>query len=347
MKKSGILSAALVVALALLPLFCAPSQRASRLTFPHKPHVKGEEMECSECHKDVAKATAPGNFLPQEKVCLGCHSKQKANCAFCHAGSAKPAAVVRPRLRGISFSHKNHNQREKENCARCHGDIGSATGPKVVTRDERRNLCMSCHKKDYRRINCAGCHADFVETKSKPFDMFSHRGNFFARHGSAARTDSEVCSHCHTQSFCTDCHSRMAPGIPSIMRSDEMHRLTPHRGDVMITHGLEARADPGRCWGCHTQDKCTDCHSRKRVGARGLLGLGPHPGGWMRKGSGEFHGTSARRDVVSCAACHDRGPDTNCIACHRVGGSGGSPHPPGWSSRLDKGSSHMCTWCHR
>jgi len=60
----------------------------------------------------------------------------------------------------------------------------------------------------------------------------------------------------------------------------------------------------------------------------------------------EFHGRAARRDIVACAGCHDQGPATNCIGCHRVGAYGGNPHPRGWMSAGTDRQQGMCRYCH-
>jgi hypothetical protein len=48
---------------------------------------------------------------------------------------------------------------------------------------------------------------------------------------------------------------------------------------------------------------------------------------------------------VSCASCHEAGPATNCIGCHRVGAHGGNPHPSGWQSTRGA-DAEMCGYCH-
>ena len=53
--------------------------------------------------------------------------------------------------------------------------------------------------------------------------------------------------------------------------------------------------------------------------------------------------------AVACAPCHDQGAASVCVTCHRVGGSGGTPHPPGWSDahpRADISRNGMCLICH-
>ena len=56
-------------------------------------------------------------------------------------------------------------------------------------------------------------------------------------------------------------------------------------------------------------------------------------------------GRSHGRDIVACAGCHEAGPATNCIRCHKVGGYGGNPHPRGWKSARGV-DSEMCRYCH-
>jgi hypothetical protein len=72
----------------------------------------------------------------------------------------------------------------------------------------------------------------------------------------------------------------------------------------------------------------------------------PHPPGWASGVISNTHGPAARRDVASCAACHDQGPASNCVTCHKVGAYGGRPHPARWRSS-EPLSSPQCEPCHR
>jgi hypothetical protein len=79
----------------------------------------------------------------------------------------------------------------------------------------------------------------------------------------------------------------------------------------------------------------------------GLGGLSPHPAGWVGVGiGGNDHGPAARRDPAACASCHGGAGEQLCVSCHRVGGVGGSPHPPGWQSNQPR-SALPCRLCHR
>jgi hypothetical protein len=62
-------------------------------------------------------------------------------------------------------------------------------------------------------------------------------------------------------------------------------------------------------------------------------------------GTSNEHGRAARRDPASCASCHGGAGEMLCVGCHRVGGIGGNPHPPGWSSRQSL-TDMPCRLCH-
>src|SRR5208283_565892 len=61
------------VALAVLAGCIGESEEPQRNSppFPHKRHVKGEDMECTACHKQDAKT---GEYaMPNIKGCMKCH----------------------------------------------------------------------------------------------------------------------------------------------------------------------------------------------------------------------------------------------------------------------------------
>jgi hypothetical protein len=128
---------------------------------------------------------------------------------------------------------------------------------------------------------------------------------------------------------------------------DAIDRSFVHRGDFVTRHPIEARSTPTRCLSCHTTSSCDSCHVERGVSAARTGATSPHPPGWIGPDtlSNDFHGRSARREITTCAACHDHGPATNCIRCHKVGGYGGKPHPEGWNSSRSS-SEAMCRYCH-
>jgi hypothetical protein len=120
-----------------------------------------------------------------------------------------------------------------------------------------------------------------------------------------------------------------------------------HRGDFLTRHAIDALAEPARCLSCHTERDCDSCHVERGVSGNAVGANNPHPPGWVGADtrSSDFHGSHARRDILSCAGCHEQGPATNCIRCHTVGAYGGNPHPSGWQSARGRQSS-MCRYCH-
>ena len=72
----------------------------------------------------------------------------------------------------------------------------------------------------------------------------------------------------------------------------------------------------------------------------------PHGPGWVGLGVAENeHGRAARRDPVACASCHGGAGEALCVSCHKVGGPGGNPHPPGYSSQQPM-TAMPCRMCH-
>jgi hypothetical protein len=123
-----------------------------------------------------------------------------------------------------------------------------------------------------------------------------------------------------------------------------------HRGDYVSRHPYDVERDPASCRKCHGTRFCDSCHEQQLMKPGIPNARNPHPPGWVRRGSGAFHGDAARDNIVNCAGCHDQGAASNCVACHQVGGIGGNPHPRGFLRKHDAGDIReqaMCRACHR
>jgi hypothetical protein len=166
-------------------------------------------------------------------------------------------------------------------------------------------------------------------------------------HGKLAATETKLCQSCHAQADCDVCHDTTQALMVERKRPDAIESQQVHRGDFLSRHAMEAQATPAKCLSCHTPQTCDSCHAERGVSGNVLGSPNPHPPGWvtgdMTAASG--HGRDARRDILLCASCHEQGPATNCIRCHKVGGYGGNPHPKGWFSTLSE-QSEMCRYCH-
>lgn len=317
-------------------------RKAGPQPFPHRAHVlKG--VSCVKCHVGLEGATDDGPLhLPTSESCLECHPKPHDTrpCLECHTDPfAAPRAEMANRF--LRFEHKVHVPVFKGDCARCHINIRSATPttllPKMAT-------CLACHthEDEFRTRECRRCHHDLETEEVRPESHVIHDGDFFRGHGLHAAASRDLCSACHSQRFCATCHGTTVPALKAAIRFDDPSRTAIHRAGFRSRHAEESRREPGMCTTCHDQSFCVSCHTAERVGPATAPGS-PHPPGWT--GTTNDHGPAARRDPVACAACHGGAGEMLCVECHKVGGIGGSPHGPGYSSNRSM-TDLPCRLCH-
>jgi len=345
-SPSGVLIAVVTLA-GIAPLGCDEVPPAR---FPHEAHVAASR--CGE----------PG--LPECPTCLSCHEGIRkseklatvppSSCAECHAPASADVQRTMARLghgraagRGIEFVHADHVTLPeiRGQCLPCHDGVttdgvSGSPYPAMAT-------CLSCHADEFNQGQCTPCHDADAMRKLVPQTFLRHDVRFLRDHGQAATSRGNVCSQCHAQQECTNCHDSTQTLLVELRNPDAIDREFVHRGDIVNRHAIDARSAGPSCMRCHSTASCDGCHVQRGVSAARKGANNPHPLGWVGSdtGSVDFHGTSARRDIISCAACHDHGPATNCIQCHRVGERGGTPHPDGWRSGRST-SSGMCVHCH-
>jgi cytochrome c7-like protein len=323
-----------------------------QIKIPHSVHAAAK-VKCIACHEGVYDETAIGTSttaLPAEDTCLQCHKEQKEknNCGFCHTDvqhAAKPTIAEGT----VKMNHTKHIDLVKEDCTTCHKQlpepfVNETAVPKMAD-------CLTCHghSEEYAQTQCTGCHPTLNKLALKPLSDFSHQGNYVARHGADARSSATNCSQCHDQTYCADCHAKTVATRIEVKFPEEVDRQFIHRNDFLARHSIEAAGNDATCRRCHGNSFCQSCHEAQNLTTTAANPRDPHPLGWTIPGSAEFHGDAARRDIASCASCHDQGPKSNCVGCHRVGGSGGNPHPASWLSHHDHNeirSNGMCTTCH-
>jgi hypothetical protein len=113
------------------------------------------------------------------------------------------------------------------------------------------------------RVACSECHEDQIRGILKPYASFSHTTVFIKSHRYYVDQDSRLCSSCHAQSFCTDCHANETEIKPSLKLGDRPDRELIHRGDFLTRHQIEGKIDPTGCYRCHgraNNEKCFTCH---------------------------------------------------------------------------------------
>ncbi|MDX2086473.1 MAG: cytochrome c3 family protein [Kofleriaceae bacterium] len=310
--------------------------------FPHRSHVLAG-VSCTRCHANIERDPGTVLHLPDAGTCTTCHAQphDARPCLDCHVrpGAAGELAEVRAHVR---FDHGQHAAATRGNCVRCH--LGVSEGDTRLR--PPMAACFRCHAHDAARDrrNCDACHVDLEDSRTLPQTHLVHDGNWVRDHGTRAASSGDACQSCHAERFCASCHGQTVPVLPSKLRLGDPFSPSVHRAGFSARHALEARADPGTCTTCHAPDRCASCHL-----ARGVAGLerrSPHPAGWVGLASADNqHGREARRDPAACASCHDGAGQMMCVSCHRVGGVGGSPHPPGWESRQPL-TAMPCRLCH-
>jgi hypothetical protein len=233
----------------------------------------------------------------------------------------------------------------KGQCVACHSGAVQQQSTLFPPMDQ----CFSCHEHEqqFARAECAPCHTAEDVARLEPVSFQRHDENWSRHHGHDANLRPDLCQTCHTQNQCDDCHDVTQGMAVEARRPERIEANFVHRADFITRHAMEARSQPGTCTSCHQPETCDACHLERGVSGNRFDGRNPHPPGWTsgNPASVDFHGRAARRDLLSCAGCHDRGPLTNCIDCHRVGGRGGNPHPRGFESFRSRGDG-MCRYCH-
>lgn len=322
---------------------CASVLGLSRDTtapFPHRKHAVAG-VPCTRCHVGLEADDGTSLHIPNDATCIECHQKPHDTrpCLSCHAGSGALGELAEARSH-LVFDHKTHAKESRGDCMRCH--IGVAEGDQHIR--PPMATCFRCHDHDAARDarTCRACHRDLEDSGTLPETHLAHDGDWLREHGTRAASSGDLCESCHKAKFCADCHGKTVAVLPATANFADPITPTIHRAGFVSRHALEARAEPGACQTCHTADRCASCHTSLGVAGDGRRS--PHPPGWVGPAE-NAHGQEARRDPTACAGCHDGAGQSLCVGCHRVGGVGGNPHPPGWSSRQPI-SALPCRLCH-
>jgi len=317
--------------------------------FPHQTHLAGLAcgvpgkpacLTCVSCH-DLAQHDS-GQRLPKAAVCENCHRDAHQVKAVLASTPVRPSGE-------ITIDHDKHLAMPelRGQCVPCHAGVVDSKRPSLPPMSK----CFGCHEhsEQWAKGECTPCHDAAALRRTMPVTFLKHDTAFLRHHGSvmAERQQAQLCQNCHTQSQCQSCHDVTQDLTVEARRPERIESGQVHRGDFMVRHAIEARSEPARCLSCHTVQGCDSCHSARGVSANVANPSNPHPPGWVggNTASADFHGTVARRDIVSCAGCHEAGPATNCIRCHKVGAYGGNPHPRGWKSSRGV-DAEMCRYCH-
>jgi hypothetical protein len=252
----------------------------------------------------------------------------------------------------VQFNHGEHQAflDEEPTCFYCH-----KPDDKIIT--PAKEACLECHEEDfYPEIVFPG-----IKTHGPVWAM---------NHRAPAKSGSVDCSVCHEQSYCMECHKS---GFADEMGEIGNNMVNVHRSDFHVTHPIAARTDPQLCSSCHENKFCVDCHARF---APEDLAIASHRKGWsMLEVVGTPHETftedmcqqchpnsvlpahqwsssharEARKNLVTCQACHPEGDI--CLTCHSARtGLRVNPHPKDWGDMKDRlqdaSDNRTCRKCH-
>ena len=250
----------------------------AQLRFEHPKHMVAARGDCVRCHAEVAEAR-PEAVLPKMATCFGCHEHRDQwtlrDCDGCHVDLPDGGAPPDDHL----VHDGDFDPRARRRARRARATSARAATPS--------GSAPSCHGEG--TVPALPWKLAFDDVSLSGL----HRAGFAARHADEARADPGLCTTCHTESSCVDCHTRenVAPG--STTRSPHPPGWCERRG-----HGVQARIDPASCAGCHGgagEQLCVGCHS---VGGPGGNPHGP--------------GFASRKDEhhdLPCRLCHGVGRD--------------------------------------
>ncbi|MFC2135918.1 cytochrome c3 family protein [Bacteroidota bacterium] len=304
------------------------------IKFSHQFHL--ELTDCESCHSSVTEAaTLNDRLLPTKDDCAACHDVEDDEmCTTCHYED-----VYEPMIQsvgGIIFDHSFHTSDENTECQTCHKGLDQVDYSfEAENAIPGMETCYTCHNDISVASNaCESCHialAGLIPDDHKT-------AAFMDNHKFIATNDDENCVMCHDNSFCEACHVSTtmidapntaedfyAPYSPhSAMDNTKQQQLTRvHSIDYVYSHGIDAKGKTTECQTCHeTESFCADCHNTSG-GDYAASGFIPYSHTLQNfvtigvgSGGGE-HADLARRDIETCAACHDTyGADPSCILCH-------------------------------
>lgn len=237
--------------------------------------------------------------------------------------------------------------------------------------------CLTCHIEDAKTITpaenvCLGCHdCEMLDTVTYTGTK-THGATWALSHRTAAKGQTIDCASCHQQSDCLDCHKA---GFADEMGEFSNNMNNIHRSDFHVSHPIAARTNPQLCSSCHEPSYCSDCHNDfRRTSLAGsshqrsfssltISPSGPaheqftegscqtcHPNSLLPSHSWTTsHAREARKNLVTCQACHPEGDV--CIKCHSARtGLGVNPHPKDWDDiegrMLRASDGRTCRKCH-
>ncbi len=345
------------------------------IKFSHKIH-KENDVDCQDCHSSVEESvTLKDMLIPTQEDCSNCHEvEDKENCNLCHYKNTFEPIVQTESI--LNFNHKIHVTDQNLECNSCHKGLNEVDYAfQSDSFKPEMETCYSCHNDGgvaFNTSNCESCHISTANLIPQTHKSFS----FIKTHKFSAQNIDANCQLCHQKQTCQDCHvatnviteSNSAtqffqPYSPSKIKNGvKQQQITRvHELNFRLTHGIEAKGKTTECASCHqVQTFCASCHSSisEDFALGGIVPTSHLKPDFKTLGvgtGGGLHATLAKRDIETCASCHDvQGADPTCITCHLdsdgIKGTNPRTHPPNFMRDVrgdwhdDSGS--VCYNCH-
>ncbi len=305
------------------------------IKFSHSFHAE-MEVACADCHNAVPEsASLSDNLLPTMDACASCHDvEDDENCETCHYEDVYETFT--PAVTELVFDHSFHMEEQEMECQTCHKGFTEVDyGSELETANPDMGTCFSCHNNQTVASNaCESCHISTANLTPE-----SHtKVDFFDNHKFSANHPDADCAMCHDDNFCETCHVSTVALDAQNTASDFYTPYSPHTYtdntkqqqitrvhdlNYRFTHGIDAKGKTFECTTCHeTETFCNECHqsSGGDYALGGFVPLSHSQPDFTTLGvgtGGGLHAELARRDIESCASCHEtQGADANCIICH-------------------------------
>jgi hypothetical protein len=182
--------------------------------FRHKTHSTRQNLDCSDCHKDIEVNTkGHGKLTTEQNDCLKCHHiTPDLDCVKCHENDMNESFNTDPqREKGLSwtvaFDHSQHPEQDLS-CKGCH-EISRENDVGIMG----YNLnCSKCHHVTEEVRGCAECHRESlaylkgeieVEGIGPLPDTMSRAVKCEACH----KYDKESLKFTGIKEYCVECHN--------------------------------------------------------------------------------------------------------------------------------------------
>ena len=346
-----------------------PIEQWSLIKFSHKLHLEEMGADCDVCHEAARESTtATDLLLPEMDTCGDCHDVEAEDeCLKCHIDEDRMEAYESPN-REVIFNHLVHIE-QGLGCQNCHKNLEQSERPTTATLPTMAQ-CLNCHNDIKASRTCETCH-------SQPEALYPEthrRADWVKEHKRVVKVSGpeDTCLNCHTLNDCQSCHAETAlqttktgfirpltESRPTFRGAKPQVNQRVHELNYLFIHSIDFRSKRSDCFTCHQQQSfCSDCHRKNQdAGFSSPVPVTHKSPDFTRLGVGSgggLHATLAKKDIESCAACHDlEAADPNCILCHvdRTPGVGNDPKTHPKSFRNDEGdwhhdSSSLCFQCH-